>query len=217
VGAQAGEGPSGHIPVCRVGCERCVPVLPGPRTCIGRVLHAARRRITRPPPPLCVPPDPTADPPLVPRLNWTGLDWITRTNRPAQPGGGYPRQAVPLTTSRNWLPGLVRGALNKCLIFLSVSGTAVPTVKVKGSLRAACALSSLLRDTQATSLSASSDSRLTPRNLPRTGEETERMVANVLFRMGSAAIAFTNKPSACARMKGDEGLRGRVIIQGEEI
>ncbi len=70
----------------------------------------------------------------------TGLDWITRTNWPAQTGGGTLGKPSPLTTSRNWLPGLVRGALNKCLPFLSVSGTAVPTVKVKGSLRAASAL-----------------------------------------------------------------------------
>jgi hypothetical protein len=36
------------------------------------------------------------------------------------------------------------------------------------------------------------------------------MVANVIFRMGGAAIAFTNKPSACARGGGGEGGRGEL-------
>jgi hypothetical protein len=59
----------------------------------------------------------------VPRVVGQKLDWITRTNWPAQTGGGTLGKPSPLTTSRNWLPGLVRGALNKCLPFLSVSGT----------------------------------------------------------------------------------------------
>jgi hypothetical protein len=37
------------------------------------------------------------------------------------------------------------------------------------------------------------------------------MVANTIFRMGGAAIAFTNKPSACARLEGGGGGR-----EGEE-
>jgi hypothetical protein len=39
------------------------------------------------------------------------LDWVTRTIRPAQPGGGTLGKPSPLATSRSWLPGLVRGAL----------------------------------------------------------------------------------------------------------